>query len=116
MTSVEAVTNGSAVAPPELDLDAIVGAIDVEPQSVRLGGRTYQVRRNLRWADVREFDRLAALKDDLGALALVVGPGDAATFNSALEGLPSVAAQAVLARVLALAGVRGGDQGGASAL
>jgi hypothetical protein len=70
------------------DLDALLAAKSLQPQSVKLGGHTYSVRTNLTGAEVVEYFSLAKSGKDVEGLAILVGKVAAKKLNSFLESLP----------------------------
>jgi hypothetical protein len=99
----------------EFDLDAELEAIDLSPRPLKLGGVTYEVRRDLTGKEVAEFWRLLRSSnddDDVLALALLVGD-DAVALNTVLAQLPQARMERAVQVILEKAGLTKptGDQG-----
>lgn len=109
-------TNGSyagAVA-EELDLDALLGRIDVSPQPVRLAGRVYQVRRDLTSVEATRCLRLISEGKELEATSMLLAePDDGVALDQALRDLPHARREAASVHILRTAGLptAGGDRG-----
>lgn len=111
-------SNGRAAAKvaEEFDFDALVVEKRLGPQPFRLGGREYQLRRDLTAQERREVDRLLLQQpgrdgDVEGAAILLGSPGedggydqaDAEQFVAAAAALPHDVEAEVWARVLVAA-------------
>lgn len=101
-----------AAVPDEIDLADAFEEIDVSPKPVKLGGRTYLVRRDLTSAEVEKFWKLAGQKDDAAALEVLVVEGGR-ELSAAIAALPARHSQPALDRVLDIGQVPGrkGDTG-----
>lgn len=102
--------NGHVV---EFDLDAELDDIDLAPVPVKLGGVTYQVRRDLTAGEVQQFWTLLRANDkDEEALYLLVGDS-AVSLKSALDDLPRARMERAVQVLLQKAGLAtaAGDQG-----
>lgn len=107
-----AATNGQVVGLSELNLDDLLGAIDVSPRPVRLGGHVYMVRRDLTAAEASTCLRLINEGKELEATAMLVGD-DAVTLDAALKDLPRPRLIAASQHILQVAGLvtASGDMG-----
>lgn len=75
----------------ELDLDALLAETRLDPVPVKLKGRTYHVRCDLRADEINTYWELLRANDpeqDAEALTILVGE-DGSGLNKALEALPN---------------------------
>lgn len=115
MPPSKAAANGRAAGKvaEEFDFDALVAARKLEPVPFKLGGRTYQVRRDLTAQERREADRLLLQQPgrdgDIDGAAILLGWPDedgvyetvhAEEFTRAAAKLPHDIEAEVWARVL----------------
>lgn len=109
---MKAATNGKVIGVSELNLDELLGSIDVSPQPVRLGGHVYMVRRDLNAAEASTCLRLINEGKELEATAMLVGD-DAVTLDAALKELPRPRLLAASQHILHVAGLvnAAGDMG-----
>jgi hypothetical protein len=99
---------------PAIDLDAQLEAIDLSPRPVKLGGVTYQVRRDLTGAEVAEFYRYLNAGKDVESLAILVGD-DSVALHATMEKLPRARMNQAVKVILQTAGLQvqvAGEQAG----
>lgn len=87
------------------DLDALLADRALEPRKVKLGGRTFSVRRDLTGEEVLRYWSLARQRKDIEALAIMVGDDDAVELNQIIDPLPMAKMQVVLGKIMRLAGL-----------
>lgn len=90
------------------DLDALLAAKSLQPQSVKLGGQTYSVRTNLTGAEIINYFSLANSGKDAEGLALLVGSKDAKKLNAFLNSLPQKHMVMAVNELMVIAGVVNG--------
>lgn len=90
------------------DLDALLASKSLEPQPVKLGGHTYNVRTNLTGAEITEYFALANSGKDVEGLSILVGKTAARKLNAYLEKLPQAHMVLAVNELMAIAGVVNG--------
>lgn len=111
MSAATKSSNGVAPSVAELNLDDLLGKIDVTPKPVRLGGRVYMVRRDLTAAEASTCIRLINEGKELEATALLVGD-DAVALDATISALPRQHQLVASQHLLQVAGIMaGGDLG-----
>lgn len=103
--------NVNPLVRPELDLDALLSQHSLDPKPIRLGGKTYQIRRDLTGVEVTEYWKLVRDGKDVEALGLIASAP--AMLNKALERLPYEHMKLALQKIMEAAGlvIAGGDSG-----
>lgn len=86
-----------------LDLDAILAARELKPQTVKLGGKNYTIRRDLTGPQVRQYWDLVKDGKDVDALALICNAPVA--LNRALEKLPREHMEIAVREIMQAAGI-----------
>jgi hypothetical protein len=88
-----------------LDLDALVVSRSLDPQTIRLGGREWTLKRDLTAEQVVQFWLLINRNKMRDAVALLVGEADADAFTEIALALPSETGTPVVRRIYQAAGV-----------
>lgn len=94
-----------------MDLDAQLDAIDVSPKQVKLGGQTFNVRRDLTQVEVGNYFTLVNEQRDQEALAILVGAVDAPRLNDLVGALPRPRMVKAIQELMKVAGLIGDDAG-----
>lgn len=108
------IDNGVPPALAELNLDDILGRIDVSPKPVRLAGRVYMVRRDMTSVEATQCLRLIQQDKELEATAMLLqSHDDAVALDAALRDLPHARRELASTHILRTAGIvtAGGDLG-----
>lgn len=110
-TATTQAANGMMRGMDELNLDDLLGKVDVSPKPVRLGGHVYHVRRDLTSAEATTCLQLINSGKELEATAMLVGD-DAVTLDQALRELPHARREIASQHILSVAGlIPGGSMG-----
>jgi hypothetical protein len=96
--------DGHPILGAVIDLDQLLEDRALEPARIKVGGKVYQVRRDLTSAEVAEFYKLAAENKDVDALAILVKSAPV-MLNKTLERLPVVHMKLVLQKFMEAAGL-----------
>jgi hypothetical protein len=89
-----------------LDLDALLTSRSLKPCKVRLGGRTWTVKRDFTAAQVVQYWSLVnTRKKDVEAFAMLVGEKDAPDFTAMIQALPVETAAPILRTIYKSAGL-----------
>src|SRR5687768_723840 len=91
--------DGHPILGSVIDLDELLEARSLEPVRMKLGGKIYQVRRDLTSAEVAEFFTLAGQSKDVDALAILVKTAPV-MLNKTLDRLPVVHMKLVLQKFM----------------
>lgn len=99
-----------------LDLDALVVSRSLEPQTIRLGGREWTLKRDFTAAEVVKFWQLVdKSKSTAEAMSMLVGEKDGPDFAALVLALPTETGAPVLRRIYQAAGVLRRPDDGAQA-
>jgi hypothetical protein len=90
-----------------LDLDALLASKSLQPQPVKLGGHTYNVRTDLTGAEITKYFALANSGKDVEGLTMLVGK-DAKKLDTFLNSLPQKHMVMAVNELMAIAGVVNG--------
>lgn len=95
-----------------IDLDALLASRSLDPVPVKLGGKTYMVRRDLTGTEAAQYYTLINEGKDVDALALLVSNAPV-MLNKALEKLPRQHMILVVQKMMEAAGLlaAGGSEG-----
>lgn len=101
-----------AAVPAEFDFDALLAEHRLDPVPVKLGGHVYQVRRDFRSQELRDFEAAVARGDDgeLDAMAIVLGADDATRYVDHTNSLPHEHGVLVTQKILVAAKLRQASQ------
>ena len=115
--SMSAETNGHPLLGNVLDLDAELDSIDLAPVPMKIGGKVYEIRRDLTGQEIADYYRLAdessaaekpstrsAKQIEALSLLLVTG-ADAAALSAILDALPQQRMVVAVRRIMATAGL-----------
>lgn len=87
-----------------VDLDALLATRELTPVPVKLGGKTYMVRRDLTGTEAAEFFKLSQDGKDVDALAILVTNAPV-MLNKTLEKLPRQHMVLVVQKMMEAAGL-----------
>jgi len=88
-----------------LDLDALVVSKSLKPQTIRLGGREWTLKRDFTAEQVVDFWLLVDSGKTTPALSMLVGETDGPEFAKLALALPTETGAPILRRVYQAAGV-----------